>query len=127
MLRDNAGGYDTLGIHIYADKEVNAECGHWATGWMDYLAALRELAVETQRPIFIGEFGLADGGEHTPEEVRRRFKEVMDAMEQNGVDLAAVWVFDLKNQTGNWNITTDNERAYMLQDVIEANRRWSKK
>jgi endo-1,4-beta-mannosidase len=127
MLRDNAGGYDTLGIHIYADKEVNAECGRWATGWMDFLAALREVADETQRPIFIGEFGLGDGGEHAPEEVRRRFKEVMDAMEQNGIDLAAVWVYDLKNQTGNWNITPDNERAYMLQEVIEANRRWSKK
>ncbi len=123
MLRDNAGGYDTLGIHIYADKEVNAECGRWAAGWMNFLAALRELAVETQRPIFIGEFGLGDGGEHAPEEVRRRFKEVMDAMEQNDVDLAAVWVFDLKNQTGSWNITPDNERAYMLEDIVEANRR----
>ena len=57
----------------------------------------------------------------------RKFKEVMGVMEQDGVDLAAVWVFDLKNQTGTWSITTDNERAYMLQDIVEANRHWSKK
>ena len=36
-------------------------------------------------------------------------------------------LYDLKNQTGTWSITPDNERAYMLQDIVEANRRWSGK
>jgi hypothetical protein len=36
-------------------------------------------------------------------------------------------LFDLNNQTGTWSITPENERAYMLQDIVEANRRWSGK
>ena len=123
MLRDNPEGYDTIGIHIYADKEVNEECGGWARGWMDYLGALRGLANDIRRPIFIGEFGLADGGKHDRKEIGRRFTEVIESMEATGVDLAAVWVYDLKNQSGSWNITTGNERAYMLEEVIAAHRR----
>lgn len=42
----------------------------------------------------------------------------MGLMEQNAVELPAVWVFDLKDQTGNWNITPDNDRAYKFQFPI---------
>jgi hypothetical protein len=57
----------------------------------------------------------------------RRFKEVIGVMEQNGADLAEDSVFDLKSQTVKWNITPNKERAYMLQDIVEANRHWSGK
>lgn len=127
VLRDNPEPIDTIGIHIYADTEAREACAQWTTGWPDYLGKLRALATELQRPIFIGEFGLAEGGKFDPEEVKSRFRDIISGMEAANIDLAAVWVFDLPSQGKDWNITFTNERSYMLQDVIEANRRWSGK
>lgn len=124
ILRDNPPSYDTIGIHIYADTEANEACGKWTTGWLDYLGRLRALADEKKIPVFIGEFGLAEGGKRSPAEVKVRFREILDAMTATHVDLAAVWVFDLANQSKTWNITFTNERAYMLDDVLAANRAW---
>lgn len=127
VLRDNPEPVDTIGIHIYADTEAREACAQWTTGWPDYLGKLRALATELQRPIFIGEFGLAEGGKFNPEQVKTRFRDIIAGMEAANIDLAAVWVFDLPSQGKDWNVTFSNERAYMLQDVIEANRRWSGK
>jgi len=124
LLRDNTTALDTIGIHIYADKDASEVCGNWTTGWSDYLGSLRALADEKKLPVFIGEFGLADGGKHTREQVRNRFEEILTAMNGARVDLAAVWVFDLPGQDKSWNITFENERAYMLDLVVAANKRW---
>ena len=42
------------------------------------------------------------------------------------VYLAAFWVFDLKDQEKTWNLTFDNDRAYMLEMTAKANRRWNR-
>jgi hypothetical protein len=42
------------------------------------------------------------------------------------MDLAAFWVIDLPNQTATWNVTFDNERAYMIGLTAEANQRWGR-
>ena len=57
------------------------------------------------------------------EQVRERFTGLLKAIEQGGVDLAAVWVYDLPSQNKDWNITFTNSRAYMLTEVIAANKR----
>jgi len=124
MARDNPRAFDTVGIHIYADSEANAACGRWTTGWPDYLGKLRAFADQTRRPIFIGEFGLADGGKFSPVQVKTRYRDILGAMEAAGVDLAAFWVFDLAAQAKDWNVTFDNARAYMLEDSVAAHRRW---
>ena len=46
-------------------------------------------------------------------------------MEQAQVDLAAFWVFDLKNQSRDWSVTFTNSRAGMLRLTVDANRRWN--
>jgi len=125
LPRQNPLGYDTVSIHIYADEEVSKLGGQWTKSWADYLKQLKAYATETRRPLFIGEFGLASNGKFTPEQVKTGYRELIPAMEAAKVDLAAVWVFDLPAQNKDWNITFDNDRAYMLTDVIEANRRWS--
>jgi len=127
LLRDAPPPFDTLGIHIYADAEPKAACGRWTTGWADYLKNLRNVATENNRALFIGEFGLADGGKFSRDEVRTRFREVLAAMQEAGVDLAAAWVFDLPAQSKDWSITFSNSRSYMLEDVIAANREWMKR
>lgn len=125
LQRENPPDYDTVGIHIYADTEPSEACGRWATSWMDYLGKLRSFANETKRPLFVGEFGLAEGGKFNPEKVKTRYRDIVAAMEATGVDLAALWVFDLPSQNKDWSVTFKNTRAYMLQDVIEAHRRWT--
>ena len=47
-------------------------------------------------------------------------------METAEVDLAAFWVFDLKNRDKTRNVTFDNERAYMLELTAKANHRWNR-
>ncbi len=121
---ENPAAFDTVGIHIYADTEANEACGKWTSGWPDYLSRLKSYAAATKRPLFIGEFGLAEGGKFSPEQVKVRFRDILTAMNANGTDLAAVWVFDLPSQSKDWSITFTNARAYMLEDVIAANRQW---
>jgi len=126
LLRDAPSPFDTLGIHIYADNEPHEACGRWTTGWADYLKNLRDVATANKRALFIGEFGLADGGKFSSEEVKTRYRGILTAMQEAGVDLAAAWVFDLPSQRKDWSITFSNSRAYMLEDVIAANKEWMK-
>ena len=123
IRRDNPGPLDTVSIHLYADSPVEKECGAWATNHVQYLAPVMELARAMKRPVWIGEFGLAD--QKDPAETRARFERLLADMELSGVDLAAFWVFDLENQK-TWTVTPDNGRAHMLQLTAEANRRWNK-
>ena len=124
LRRDNPAPLDTVGIHIYADNPVAKELAGWATNHMDYLRAVRGLATELQRPVFVGEFGLASKGDEAA--TRAKFEKLLADLDAAGVDLAVVWVFDLKSQDKGWNATFENSRAYMLKLVAEANRRWQK-
>lgn len=123
LHRENPRDYNTVGIHIYADTDAHEAGGRWATDWLDYLEKLKAFADETKRPLFVGEFGLAEGGKFSPSEVKTRYREIISAIEASRVDLAAVWVFDLPNQEGTWNVSFTNARAYMLDDAVQANRR----
>ncbi|MCX6895549.1 MAG: hypothetical protein NTZ16_08660, partial [Verrucomicrobia bacterium] len=124
LRRDNPAPLDTIGIHVYADHAVSKELAGWATNHMDYLRAIRRLATEMKRPMFVGEFGLASKGDEAGE--RAKFEKLLTDLGDAGVDLAAVWVFDLKSQDKGWNATFENPRAYMLKLVAEANRCWQK-
>jgi hypothetical protein len=123
LARDNPPSYDTVGIHIYADTEANEVCGRWTSGWPDYLGKLRAEATASRRPIIIGEFGLAEGGKFSPEQVKTRYRDIIAAMEAADIDLAALWVFDLPSQGKDWSVTFTNARSYMLDDVVQANKR----
>ena len=123
IRRDNPEPLDTISLHLYATHEVPKELAAWATNHVDYLAPVVEQARAMKRPVWVGEFGLQATGDVAV--VRAKFEGLIAAMERTGVDLAAVWVFDLKSQNRDWNITFDNPRAWMLRLVAEANRRWN--
>ena len=124
LRRDNPAPLDTIGIHLYADKPIKNEVAAWSDSSSNYLSTVKSLAQEMKRPVFIGEFGIASKGDEAAE--RAKFEQLLTDIGDAGVDLAAVWVFDLKTQDKNWNITSDNSRAYMLKLVAEANHRWNK-
>jgi hypothetical protein len=81
---------------------------------------------EIGKPLFIGEWGaseswLEEGQTWNTVDVEEAFTERLHAIVENKVSLSAFWVYDLEGQTNSWNITFDNERAYMIDMVLEAN------
>lgn len=121
VLRDNPAPLDTLTIHFYGIHNTDTELGKWVLNRQHYLMWLREIANQDNRPIFVGEFGIADrqGGSAT----RPVFEAQLAELESAGVDLAAFWVYDRVGGGGGWSATFENERAYMITLTAEANRR----
>lgn len=122
LLRDNPAPFDTIGIHFYGDAPVQKAVAAWATDDPDYLRWACGLAREAGRPLFIGEFGLASKDD--PARVRAVFGQLLADMDRAGVDLAAFWVYDLRDQKA-WNVTFDNDRAWMISAAAEASRQWT--
>ncbi|MEN8255084.1 MAG: hypothetical protein ABFR33_06395 [Verrucomicrobiota bacterium] len=46
---------------------------------------------------------------------------MLDEFESLEVPLSAVWVFDLPQQEGEWNISPSDDRTYMIDAVGNAN------
>jgi hypothetical protein len=112
MLRSlNPDPIDAISIHAYGEDT-------------DRIAWAVRAAKSLKKPLFIGEFGVPGTGPEVEEEFRRMLR----IIEDSPVPLAAVWVFDRPDNdpTAQYNITTDNERAYQLREVAEANARVQK-
>lgn len=120
--RDNPEPLDTISIHIYGDNPVEQECASWATNRVQYIKTIVSTAKEMKRPVFIGEFGLAESTNCVVVDV---FSDMIADMDTAGVDLAAFWVYDLTAQDGSWNVTFDNNRSDMIKIAAEANKRWN--
>jgi len=69
--------------------------------------------------LFVGEFGSPKTLGATLE--AQKFQEVMKAIIDNNVQLAALWVFDFSFQDADWNVTQTNSRKYQLDAIISAN------
>lgn len=121
LLRDNPAPLDTITIHFYGIQNVDTELGKWVLNRQHYLMWLRETADLHKRPIFVGEFGLADKSGGPPS--RPVFEAQLAELEKAGIDLAAFWVYDRVGGGGGWSASFDNERAYMITLTAAANRR----
>ncbi|MFO7936496.1 MAG: cellulase family glycosylhydrolase [Kiritimatiellia bacterium] len=121
ILRDNPAPLDTITIHFYGIKNVDTELGKWVLNRQHYLMWLREIADQYKRPIFVGEFGLADKSDGPPS--RPVFEAQLAELEKAEIDLAAFWVYDRVGGGGGWSATFENERAYMITLTALANRR----
>lgn len=119
LLRDNPDPFDTISIHIYPNQD-----GQYSAGAKDLDGLIRNVmqhALADNRPLVIGEFGApATLG---PDKERAVFHDLVDAIVDNNVPLAAFWVFDYDRQDGQWNVTLDNNRSYMIDVVAKANAR----
>jgi endo-1,4-beta-mannosidase len=93
----------------------------------EQMAFMMEIAEETCKPLFIGEFGPANR-DNTREQEREQFEAVLGLILENQVPLSALWNFDFEHEDQvRWNITDDNHRAYMLDAIQQANKRLNKK
>lgn len=118
LIADNPDPYDTISVHIYPRK------GGYAGGYGDAAAfcrAMKEISRAVGKPVFVGEFGVpAKPGDPAGE--KKAFAALLAAVEKGGIPLAALWVYDHAGQE-EWNVTVDNDRAWMLQLIAAANRR----
>lgn len=96
----------------------------------EYVAAMMKIAEELGKPLFIGEFGASDNWKNTISEeyeivtdIKAAFHERVNAIVDNKVPLSAVWVFDYPPHDSGINITFDNHRSYMIEEIVKATAR----
>lgn len=90
---------------------------------LDRLVMAMERSRRERKPLFIGEFGVPGPLDAAK---KARFVRMLDRMEELGVPLAAVWVYDYPGQSEDWSITPSNRRFELLELVAERNRRLAK-
>ena len=123
ILRDNPACLGTISVHCYGEREEHTKIAAWTTDRLKWLRWLKGIARDQQGPLWVGEFGLPSG---TNLDLRADFEQMLADLEAAKVDLAAFWVFDLNGQKDTWNVTSTNDRAFMLRLVADANRRWNR-
>jgi len=119
LLRDNPHPFDTICVHIYPMQNGKYSAGAKTLGGL--VQAVQDYARQAGKPLFIGEFG----AENQLDKERERvvFEELLNVIVSDDVPLAAFWVFDYERQDKNWNVTFENDRAYMLELSAQANAR----
>jgi len=110
---------DTLTARLYPGKIDKYPSG--AKNVDDLTKIMMKWSVKAKKPLFIGEFGAQNS--LGKKKMRKVFEEIIAAIEKYKVPVSAFWVYDLPGQDKEWNITFDNDRAYMIQMVIDANER----
>jgi len=108
LLGDNPDPLDTLCIHAYAPEDL------------ERLPSAASAAIRAAKPLFVGEFGV-EGPE--TDQAREKLIALLRAIAGNRIPLAALWVYDFGGQDKSWNVTWDNERAFQLRMIADANRR----
>jgi endo-1,4-beta-mannosidase len=112
-----------LSTHIYPEALSRRYFARDNVSYADLLAAAMDASRQSGKPLFVGEFGAPEGkGAEQAAEARSQFTQLLQAILDSGVPLAALWVFDYPPQDGEWNVTGDNHFAYRLEMIRDANR-----
>ena len=119
LLRQNTS-FPVLSVHTYLNRRrdffKDAPIG--IPGMFDLL---ERISVASEKPVFVGEFGpSADDRDRG----REQFETLLAAIEKSDVALSALWNFGPRSFGGkiNWNVTFENENAWMLEALSTANR-----
>jgi hypothetical protein len=120
LRRDNPDPMDVISVHQYHDPKGVYVGGAKTMG--DALGLAVRHAAKARKPLFLGEFG-AERQLGSRERQEAVFGEFLDAIEKHRVPLAAFWVFDLPSQKDDWNVDFENDRAWMIGRVGQANAR----
>jgi hypothetical protein len=112
-----------ISVHIYPFGEEK-RFNQGEPSYLEMLQLCMKASAQSGKGLFIGEFGAADdeksGG---PEKARVEFDKLLAAIEEAGVPLSALWVFDLPFQDSFINVTPTNARSWQLDELEKANRR----
>ncbi len=116
----NPGLINSFTIHLYPHGNPKRFADSPNASIKDIIRISMEYSEKKKRPLFLGEFGapLTLGAKESSV-----FMEFLEGIEMYKVPLSCVWVFDLPQQNADWNITYDNARRYMLEEVAKLNDR----
>ncbi len=119
--------FDNIAKDEYTPANIHAN-EIMGLSFTEYIPYAMKWSKEIGKPLFVGEWGasrewLNEGKTWNTVDVKDAFEERLDGIVDNRVPLSAFWVYDLKGQKGMWNITFDNDRAYMIDMVLEANKK----
>ena len=122
--------FDNIAVDEYTPANIHAN-EVMGLSFAEYLPYAMKWSEEIGKPLFVGEWGagqywLKEGKTWNTVDVKEAFTERLNAIVENKVPLSAFWVYDHSGQKGSWNITFDNERAYMIDMVLEANKKLKK-
>jgi cellulase (glycosyl hydrolase family 5) len=118
LRRDNPDPMGGISVHIYPNTESLAGTRSVA----ETISMVAQAAKTLGKPLFIGEFGVSRQA-GTAQAQKRLLSELLTAIAQANVPLAAVWVFDFAGQDSDWNITFQNDRSWALELISEVNQR----
>lgn len=119
LLRDNPDPFDTISVHIYPDNDSLYPAK--ANNINELITTIRQFSAKANKPVFVGEFGVP--ASTNTETEKAAFKQILDSIEKQNIPLSALWVYDYPNMENHWNVTTNNNRAYMLKMISQANQR----
>lgn len=105
LTLNNPDPLDVISLHAYEDDDQR-------------FAVAMDVSRKLGKPVFVGEFG-AQG---TSPEQAAKFRRLLKAIEDHGIPLAAVWVFDLASQP-DFTVTPGNGRWWQIEEIAAANRR----
>ena len=120
LRRHNPDPINSTSIHFYGETD-RFKGSITSPSICDIIRISMDQAKSWRRPLFIGEFGVSL--EWGPEKEQSTFMEILECIELYGVPLSCVWVFDYPQQNSDWNITFDNSRKYMLEEIGKLNRK----
>ncbi len=110
------GNLGTVTIHPYLNHESD-----FGASMRDIIAGAKAKCDQEKRALFLGEFGVNQAYEGDKE---AKWREYVEAIKENDVQLSALWVFDtLGRESGymsDW-VVTPTFRSYQLDGIIEIN------
>ena len=104
-IADNPAPIDLLSVHIYPDA-------------LPQLPMALQAARQMRKPLFVGEFGVPG----PPDKSEQGFRDLLKAIEDQGVPLAAMWTFGGQQQD-TYTVAAEGDRAYQLRLLTAANER----
>lgn len=124
LLFSNPDPVDTVTVHAYFGDE--ARFGQMM-GRKELLSITLNAAKRAGKPLFVGEFGAGDelpaDSAERKQKIREKYEAMLAAVDEAGVPLAAMWVYDFPNQPL-LTVTGGNERAYQLELISELNKQY---
>jgi hypothetical protein len=118
----NPDSYDMPSAHIYPDIPTNQRFwqGHYPT-YDEIIGLCMDSCRARKKVFFMGEFGAPDSLEGWPQDAENQFHGIMEAIRAHKVPLAAVWHYRYYMEDPSWNITLNNSRGWMFQEIAAAN------
>jgi len=119
---DTPSCYEVVSFHLYAEAEKKYFEQKNLT-LEEFVKEAVAICRNGRKPIWCGELGMPG----TDEASRDMFFRMVHAIEENEIELSAIWNFNPNSAAfqADWDICPSNERAYMLDAVKELNLRFA--